>query len=96
MDDYTGDSTGDGGWYNPLPALFGLIGQKISSDAEVKKAAAVWSRNDALYGVDEYGRAYLRGAPSNAVGPGTLTSSPLLTIGIAVLAVTLAVWALKS
>jgi hypothetical protein len=79
--------------YNPLADFFATLRSKVEADARVKEARAVWGDQDARYGIDEYGRAYLRGAPSTPIAPAAV--SPLLLVGVAILAVTLAVFAFK-
>lgn len=79
--------------FNPLAGLFDLLGKKIESDAQIKQAQATWSQQDARYGVDEYGRVYLRGSPSTPALPFQVTPT-VIVVGL--LAVSLAVYALKS
>lgn len=76
--------------YNPLPEIFGLIGRKIDADAQSR----TW-RQQQLYGVNEDGRPYFRGTASQAIAPGVL-GSPLVMVGVGILAVALVVWAIKS
>ena len=77
--------------YNPLKDLFALLGKKIDADARSK----TWEPQAQLYGIDEYGRPYYRGQASLALPPGAL-SSPLVMVGVGILAVALIVWTIKS
>jgi hypothetical protein len=72
--DETGGSVIDG--------IFGLLGKKIDQQTAAQQAAATskatWSGNDPTLAVDEYGRAYLRGAPSSAFTVGSIPPAVLL------------------
>lgn len=81
--------------FNPIQGIFDLLGKKIDADAEAKRSQA-WLDRGVMYGVDEYGRPYYRGLASPALSQGQLTGSPLVVIGVGLLAVTLVVWAIKS
>lgn len=73
MDD-TGGSIIDG--------IFGLLGKKIDQQTAAQQTAAsskpTWSGNDPTLAVDDYGRAYLRGAPSSAFNVGDVPPAVLL------------------
>lgn len=92
------DENGGGGGFdfNQLAnGVFALLGKKVEADAAVQ-ARGTWGAQSALYGVDEYGRVYYRGTPSASMAPGSLTASPLVTVGVVVLAATLVFVALKN
>lgn len=52
-----------------LGGLFGLLGKKIDQQTAAQVAtansASTWAGNNPNIAVDEFGRPYLRGAPSN-------------------------------
>lgn len=77
--DETGGSLIDG--------IFGLLGKKIDQQTAAQQAAAsskaTWSGNDPNIAVDDYGRAYLRGAPSSSFTVGTIPPA-VLAIGAAI------------
>lgn len=78
--------------WNPLEALTGLAGKAI--DAQTAKYASQSLGADGRpYGVDEYGRAYLRGAPSGPIGS---IDPRILLIGGGLLAIALVVYLAKS
>lgn len=82
------------GTYNPLEGFFGLLGKKIEAEAARDTARATFDAGGLgpMYGVDEYGRVYFRGAPTAASSP----MGPVLAIGAGVVAVVLLVSAFKS
>lgn len=79
--------------FNPLERIFGLFEKKFEADLESRRATG-WLQGNQLYGVDEYGRVFVRGQAGVAAAPGSF--SPLLVIGAGILAVTLIVWVVKS
>jgi hypothetical protein len=80
---------------NPLDAIFGLIGKKLDYDQQRAMAASSpLGANPELYGVDEYGRVFLRGTASTAA-PMVRDMRPILLIGAVLLAAALAYRALK-
>lgn len=78
--------------YNPLADFFATLRTKIEADARAKEARAVWGEQQTHYGIDEYGRPFLRGTPSTPVAASV---APLAMLGIAILAATLAIFVLK-
>lgn len=87
------DETADGGFdLNGIAnGIFGLLGKKIDADAQVK-ARQSWLDQQQAYGVDAFGRTYLRGQP----GTVSVLGSPLVAVGVGIAAITLLVFALKS
>lgn len=77
--------------YNPLEGLFGLLSKKIEADA-VKGSRENFDTRGELYGVDESGRVYFRGAPTGTVAAGI---PPIALIGVGILAVVLLVRAAR-
>lgn len=76
--------------FNPFKELFGLAGRAL----DVKLAQAsnpLGEQGDPRLGVDEYGRAYVRGAPTGFFA----TVPPVVLVGAGVLAAALLVYLLK-
>lgn len=78
--------------FNPLEKIFGLLDKKIEADA-VASARKTFDARGELYGVDESGRIYHRGAPT---GYGIAGVPPIALIGVGILAIVLLVRAAKS
>lgn len=82
----------DDSTFNPgsiVEGIFGILGKKIDADAQAKAAERNLGELSSLYGVDEYGRLYYRGAPGVQAAPGGLQLTPgLVLIGIGILAAT--------
>lgn len=75
-----------------IGGIFGLLGKKIDADAARDSARATFDAGGPLYGVDELGRPYYRGAPTGYAGG----IPPIAIVGVGVVAVVLLVAALKS
>lgn len=71
-----------------LGRVFDLYGRQMELDAQAEAAARNFDAGR-MYGVDEYGRTYQRGA---AVG---LSGSPVLLVGAGIISVGLLLWALR-
>ncbi len=69
-----------------VTGLFGLASKKIEADAAIK-SRQVWG-DQRLYGIDEYGRPYLRGATGSPFGypAAPISGGALLLVGAVVVA----------
>ncbi len=87
MDETTTGSTFD---LNALAnGIVGLLGKKVEADAQAKSRQA-WLDQSTAFGLDAFGRPYVRGQTTN-----DLLGSPLVVVGVGIAAITLLVFALK-
>lgn len=92
---------GDGEDFNLGQSIFDLLGKKLDADAQAaaaraKAAGSIWTAQNGQYAVNDQGQLFVRGVPSGAGTVATTAlASPLVIMGIGILVVTLAVFALK-